>query len=465
MYLVMLLFMCCLFPAVYSGNEECDSSENKYSAERNKVWTKEEMFQRGHMKPFGSHRPPKKVETLKYMISPQDFYMDFVTKHKPVVFKKVTQSWPAHTLWTDEYLTEKYGDSEMHMETKDDDKFNIPGNKIMKEFLKVYKEKNLYMVDEVTPEMREEVHLPLCLQCEEIDRFFFVSYYWHSIGGTMSTVHIDTDENLLCVIKGHKKVLMVSPVYTHDLYADGARQMGVLDVNSSSVDLEKYPRIMNVEYYEALVEEGDCVYIPQMWWHQVYSRKERQQAIAMWWKSKPFWKVVADSDAKSVKLTQDKQREHSYGDSLIDYEYWVQNVSSNLPPIKCKEQHKKMSKYMWETDKDENAPPTLGDNGDLEEEMFEHYRTLSPVEISKATKKAAQLKQRMSCDFDYTNKKSPCHIRALDEDDERFVRYVMDYCKHYEDRGCVINKPQILNKLFQEDFQKMAFKLKSKFKP
>ena len=48
--------------------------------------------------------------------------------------------------------------------------------------------------------------------------------------------------------------------------------MGILDVNASAVDLEKYPRIIDAPYYEANVEEGDCVYIPQMWWHQVYSR-------------------------------------------------------------------------------------------------------------------------------------------------------------------------------------------------
>ena len=65
---------------------------------------------------------------------------------------------------------------------------------------------------------------------------------------------------------------MVSPIYSHDLYADDARQMGVLDVNASAVDLEKYPRIMNTHYYEAKLEQGDCVYLPQMWWHQVYSR-------------------------------------------------------------------------------------------------------------------------------------------------------------------------------------------------
>ena len=38
------------------------------------------------------------------------------------------------------------------------------------------------------------------------------------------------------------------------------------------VDLDKYPRVMNIRHYEANVEAGDCIYIPQMWWHQVYSR-------------------------------------------------------------------------------------------------------------------------------------------------------------------------------------------------
>ena len=96
----------------------------------------------------------------------------------------------------------------MLMETKDDDKENIPPGRKFGDFLNKYKNEsfNLYMVDEVLPKMREEIVLPLCLRCEEIDRFFFVSYFWLSSGNTMSTAHIDTDENLLCVLKGHKKV-------------------------------------------------------------------------------------------------------------------------------------------------------------------------------------------------------------------------------------------------------------------
>lgn len=76
-----------------SNHPESHSCGNLYSEACNvdkKELTDEEMFQCGHMKPFGSHRPPDHiVEELQYMISPQDFYMNYVVKHKPVVFKGI----------------------------------------------------------------------------------------------------------------------------------------------------------------------------------------------------------------------------------------------------------------------------------------------------------------------------------------------------------------------------------------
>ena len=159
-----------------------------------------------------------------------------------------------------------------NMETKDDDKDNIPNAMKLKQFLEIYKVEDRYLVDEVPPEMRKEIVLPLCLRCEEMDKYFFVSYFWFSLGNTSSKIHIDTDENILCVIKGHKEVIMVSPTYSDDLYADQSNVLGVSDINVASVDLLKYPRVKNIRYVKAILQEGDMVYIPQMWWHHVYSR-------------------------------------------------------------------------------------------------------------------------------------------------------------------------------------------------
>ena len=84
----------CLFGATEVYSDNCDKSgENKYSKEANEPpapaeLTDEELFKRGHMKPFGSHRPPDHIaEEIPFMISPEDFYMNYVVKHKPVVLK------------------------------------------------------------------------------------------------------------------------------------------------------------------------------------------------------------------------------------------------------------------------------------------------------------------------------------------------------------------------------------------
>ena len=159
----------------------------------------------------------------------------------------------------------------MNMETKDDDKVNLPPGMTFGDFISHYKQVNRYLVDEVTPEMRKDVILPLCLRCEEMSKYFFVSYFWMSMGNTSSKIHIDTDENLLCVIHGHKKTIMVSPKYSNDLYADDGMLLGVSDINPQAVDMEKYPRVKNVRYEFANMSEGDCLYLPQMWWHQVVS--------------------------------------------------------------------------------------------------------------------------------------------------------------------------------------------------
>ena len=87
----LLVMIVTIFYMAKNGScKECTSNENKYSQESNEKHelSEEEMFKRGHMKPFGSHRPPDfYADELEYMISPEDFYMNYVVAHKPVVIK------------------------------------------------------------------------------------------------------------------------------------------------------------------------------------------------------------------------------------------------------------------------------------------------------------------------------------------------------------------------------------------
>ena len=90
-FLGMLIF----FPQEKTVSQSCPTKETPDSCYKNgknkytiQEFTDEELFARGHLKPFGSHRPPDEiVEELPFMISPQDFYMNYVVRHKPVVIK------------------------------------------------------------------------------------------------------------------------------------------------------------------------------------------------------------------------------------------------------------------------------------------------------------------------------------------------------------------------------------------
>ncbi|XP_031573173.1 uncharacterized protein LOC116307162 [Actinia tenebrosa] len=446
-----------------TAQPECTQKYNEHCNKPND--DESEMFRRGHLKPFGSHRPPDViVEELKYMISPQDFYMNYVVKHIPVVLKGSVKHWPAYTKWTDEYLNKTYGNVSFLMETKNDDKQNIPPGMKLSEFLDSYQKVNRYLVDEVYPDMRKDVILPLALRCEEISSYFFVSYFWMSNGGTSSRIHIDTDENLLCVIHGHKSVILVSPEYSNYLYADDSLVLGVSDIDPQSVDMEKFPRVKNVRYQLANVEEGDIVYIPNMWWHQVVSRSERQQAIALWWKSKPFWREQGRTSIPNKAkehIKDDPHRKYSYAKALEDYEQWVQDVSGGIPRIKCKSQESFMKDYHFETDKIPDAPVTRGDGGDLEEAM----EAGENVQIKQGDSIDAKITPTRGCDFDRFNPKSPCHYKPCFEDDELLecVKYMLGYCDAFEDRGCVIQLPHVMNKKSKEELKQIK-EMKGDFK-
>ena len=81
-----------------------------------------------HLKPFGSHLEPKKVDEsfADNLISAKEFAEKYVLPRKPIVLRGVVKQWPAFELWTDEYLSEKYGDMEMRLEGKKEKQSSIP---------------------------------------------------------------------------------------------------------------------------------------------------------------------------------------------------------------------------------------------------------------------------------------------------------------------------------------------------
>ena len=49
-----------------------------------------------------------------------------------------------------------------------------------------------------------------------------------------------------------------------------------------AVDLARYPALANVEHWTATLAAGDCIYIPEGWYHQVRSVGSRSLAVNVW---------------------------------------------------------------------------------------------------------------------------------------------------------------------------------------
>ena len=112
-----------------------------------------------------------------------------------------TKSWPAYDLWTDEYLKTKYGKEPVLAQTKDDTQ-----TEKLEDFLGKYRDEtsSLHLSDTLVQEMKQEILLPTCLRCEEMNKF--KSSLLLNGGNEMSDVHIETNDRLLCVLSGRKKV-------------------------------------------------------------------------------------------------------------------------------------------------------------------------------------------------------------------------------------------------------------------
>ena len=73
----------------------------------------------GHLRAFGYHRPPDgAVVEERGFLHPKIFLKKYVSVHKPMVFRQAVADSPAIQKWTDTYLASRYGDLDLLLEVK-----------------------------------------------------------------------------------------------------------------------------------------------------------------------------------------------------------------------------------------------------------------------------------------------------------------------------------------------------------
>ncbi|KTF71872.1 hypothetical protein cypCar_00048639 [Cyprinus carpio] len=110
------------------------------------------------------------------------------------------------------------------------------------------------------PELAEDFHIPQFFEPEQ----FFSSVFRISSPGLQLWTHYDVMDNLLAQVTGRKRVVLYSPKDALYLYLTGDKSE-VLDIDTT--DLQLYPEFVKASRYECILEPGDLLFIPALWFH------------------------------------------------------------------------------------------------------------------------------------------------------------------------------------------------------
>ena len=158
----------------------------------------------------------------------------------------------------------------------------------LRKFLQLYKESDLYLVDDLKPAMLKEMNLLPILKEGGVVDHLGEAVMWFSSGGTKSRLHNDNYEGLNCLFDGEKTFHLMdynttaSVVQRYDNGWRVDRSNSIIDV--TDVDLKKFPGFATTPHFECRVQAGDCIYVPSEMFHQVNSPPGmRNLAINVWW--------------------------------------------------------------------------------------------------------------------------------------------------------------------------------------
>ena len=106
---------------------------------------------------------------------------------------------------------------------------------------------------------------------------------------SMVAPHFDNNRNIAVVVSGRRRFTVFPPEQVANLYigpllkTPGGTPISTVDLRDP--DFEKFPRFRRAleSAREAVLEPGDAIYIPVLWWHGVESLEPLNILVNYWW--------------------------------------------------------------------------------------------------------------------------------------------------------------------------------------
>lgn len=142
-------------------------------------------------------------------------------------------------------------------------------------------------IDHWLPGFREQNDLP-------IEHLEPLASIWL---GNQSRVaaHYDFPANIACVVAGQRRVIVFPPEQLANLYVGpldftpAGQPISLVDFHAP--DYERFPKFKQAiaSAQIAVLEPGDAIIIPSMWWHHLEALDSVNALVNYWWRSSPAY--------------------------------------------------------------------------------------------------------------------------------------------------------------------------------
>lgn len=212
---------------------------------------------------------------------------EHIAKQQPVVLCGSAKSWKAYKEWNFEYFANKAGDKQVILEVGNVLQYETINKKVLlSEYLS-----NIGAMDAssgylsvldifaLIPSTKSDVNFSAFEQCKQ--NCFFGSRQriraWIGPKGTITGFHRDWADNIICQVRGKKRLVLVPPHLSHVMLIsskfDVFSELSMIDYKKYELHSDMYPEFAAVkdQAVEIILEEGDAAFIPYGWWHFVES--------------------------------------------------------------------------------------------------------------------------------------------------------------------------------------------------
>lgn len=251
------------------------------------------------------------VAEINEVPTPLEFYRDWVASNRPVIFRGAIQDWPAIKKWRDnQYFRDAIGEKEVtvsvtptgYADAAVGENFVMPEERriTVNKFLNIienpasqsgvfYAQKQNSSLTEEFAEIMGDIR-QLGWATEAFGKQPDAVNFWLGDARAVTSMHKDPYENIYCVVRGSKEVILqpptdlpwipahpLKPAEYHLNQEEGDWEIREVEgdpvpwivVDPLLPDLDKFPDYANSTQIKMTVNAGDVLYLPSLWFHHL----------------------------------------------------------------------------------------------------------------------------------------------------------------------------------------------------